>query len=126
LSDVRDEAAAKVFFEQAKNTTGIIPEQMTTDKEPALYPAIKNIFGDNIKHRDSRYMNNRIEQDHRGIKSRLRIRKGFKNIFSALKFCTSYEEIRQFFRARNETRSERHGMIASKIQSFSKLAAMAT
>jgi hypothetical protein len=28
------------------NTTGFIPEQITIDKEPALYPAIKNGFGD--------------------------------------------------------------------------------
>ena len=98
LSDIRDEAAARAFFEQAKNTTGITPEQVTTDKESALYPAIKNAFGDKTKHRDSRYMNNRIEQDHRAIKSRVRIMKGFKNIFSALNFCTIYEEVREFFR----------------------------
>ena len=45
LSDVRDQAAAEAFFRQAQNTTGITPEQITTDKEPALYPAIKNVFG---------------------------------------------------------------------------------
>ena len=50
LSDVRDQAAAEAFFEQAKNTTGVIPEQSTTDKEPALYSAIANIFGDATKH----------------------------------------------------------------------------
>ena len=41
LRDVRDQAAAEAFFEQAQNTTGIAPEQITTDKEKALYPAIK-------------------------------------------------------------------------------------
>ena len=54
---------------QAQNTTEITPEQITTDKDPALYPAIKNVFGNTTKHRDSKYMNNVIEQDHIGIKS---------------------------------------------------------
>ena len=36
LSDVRDQAAAEVFFEQAQNTTGITPEQITTDKESSI------------------------------------------------------------------------------------------
>ena len=75
LSDVRDQAAAEAFFKQAINTTGIVPEQITTDKEPALYPAIKNVFCDKTKHRDSKYMNNCIDQDHRGIKSRYKVMK---------------------------------------------------
>jgi len=70
-------------------------------------------------------MDNRIEQDHRAIKSRVKIMKGFKNIFSALKFCTVYEEIRQLFRAKNQARSEQRGMLTSKIQSFNDLAALA-
>src|SRR6056297_1709308 len=70
LSDVRDQAAAEAFFKQAEKTTGITPEQIKTDKEPALYPAIENIFGESTKHRDVKYLNNTLEQDHRGIKSR--------------------------------------------------------
>ena len=82
----------------------------------------KNVFGDKIKHRDSRYMNNWIEQDHRAIKSRVRIMKGFKNTFSALNFCTIYEEIREFFRAKNKTRAERRETILSKISAFNDFA----
>jgi putative transposase len=103
------------------NTTGFIPEQITTDKEPALYPAIKNVFGDETKHSDSQYMNNRLEQDHRGIKSRYKVMKGFKNIFSALIFCTAFEEIRQLFRMKNKTRAERRGIFSLRIQQFNEL-----
>ena len=39
-------------------------------------------------------MNNRLEQDHRGPKSRIGVMKGFKNIFNAQIFCTAFEEIR--------------------------------
>jgi len=121
LSDVRDQAAAEAFFEQMQKTTGVIPTQITTDKEAALYPAIENVFGATIKHRDSKYMNNKIEQDHRSIKSRLSVMKGFKNIFSALIFCTVFEEIRQFFCMKDKTRAERRSLIASKFQAFNHL-----
>lgn len=90
LSDIRDQAAAEAFFKQAQNTTGITPEQITTDKEPALYPAIKNSFGDATKHRDNKYMNNRIEQNHRGIKSRSKVMKGFKDSWCAMIFLHSF------------------------------------
>ena len=66
-------------------------------------------------------MNNVIEQDHRGIKSRCRVMKGFKNIFCALKFCTGFEEIRQFFRLKNKNHAERRRIIAPKIISFNNL-----
>lgn len=61
LSDMRDQAAAEAFFEQAQTATGVVtPTQITTDKEAALYPAIENVFGTTTIHRDS---NNIIEQD---------------------------------------------------------------
>ncbi len=71
----------KFFFKQAQKTTDITPEQITTDKESALYPAIQNVFGDQTKHRDSKYKNNIVEQNYRGIKSRYKVMKGFNNIF---------------------------------------------
>ena len=43
-----------------------------------LYPAINNVFDENTKHRDSKYMNNRIEQNHRGIKRIVKSMMGFK------------------------------------------------
>lgn len=121
LSEERNQAAAESFFKQAVDTVGFIPAQITTDKEPALYPAIKNTFGNNTNHRDSKYMNNRIEQDHRCIKSRYRIMKGFKNFISALIFGTVFEEIRQLFRMNNKTRAERRSILMSKIQNYNEL-----
>ncbi len=83
LSDACDQAAAERFFRQAQKTTSVKSIQITTDKELALYPAIEKIFPANTKHRDSKYMNNILESDHRVTKSRLSIMKGFKNIFCA-------------------------------------------
>ena len=123
LSDVRDQKAAEAFFEQAAKTTGVYPEQITTDKEPALYPAIENVFGDYTTHRDNKFMNNRLEQDHRGIKSRTGPMKGFKDIFCALRFCTVFEEIRQFFRMKNRTRAEKRRIFSPRFRAFNQLAA---
>ena len=123
LSDIRDQKSAERFFNQACKTTGVHPAQITTDKEPALYPAIKNCFGEKTTHRDSKYMNNVIEQNHRGIKSRYRVMKGFKNPFSALIFCTAFEELRQFFRMPNKTRAERRSLLTPKIKAFNNLIA---
>ena len=125
LSDVRDQAAAEAFFQQAENTTGVTPKQITTDKERALYPAIDNVFGNCTKHRDNKYMNNCVESDHRVTKSRLSIMKGFKNIFSGVNFCTIFEEVRQFFRMKNKTRAERRNIFAFKIQNFKQITAVA-
>lgn len=120
LSDIRDQAAAEEFFAQAAKTSGIYPEKVTTDKETALYSAIENVFGDYTTHRDNKFMNNRIEQDHRGVKSRTGTMKGFKNIFDALRFCTVYEEIRQFFCMKNKTRAEKRRLFASRTRVFNQ------
>ncbi len=61
MSYVRNQEAAESFLEQAAKNTGVYPEQITTDKEPALYSAIDNVFGDYTTHRDSKYMNNCVE-----------------------------------------------------------------
>jgi putative transposase len=45
------------------------------------------ILGDSVKHRTNQYLNNRIEQDHRGIKSRYGPLRGFGNTASADRFC---------------------------------------
>ena len=124
LSDVRDQAAAEKFFMQAQTTTCITPIQITTDKEPALYKAIESTFPKDVMHRDSKYMNNRIEQSHRGIKSRIRPMKEFKDFFSALIFSTAFEEIKQFFLIKNKSRADRPRIIPSKINEFNQLIAV--
>ena len=121
LSDVRDQKAAENFFKQAHKTSGVTPSQITTDKEHALKPAINNVFDGKVKHRDSKYKNNILEQNHRGIKSRYKPMKGFKSPFRALVFCTAFEEIQQHFRMKDKTRSERHRILLSKIRSFNEL-----
>ena len=93
------------------------PDIITTDKEPALATAIDEVFGNGSEHRTSKYLNNRMEANHCSTKGRINMMRGFKDIFSALRFCTVFEEVRQFFRM-DSRRSPDRGVIASRIQSF--------
>ena len=54
-----------------------------------------------LRHRTSAYLNNRLEQDHRGIKGRYRSMRGFKCPRSAARFCRAYDELRNFLRLRS-------------------------
>jgi len=72
---------------------------VTTDGHDAYPHAIREILGDGVAHRTSRYKNNRIEQDHRGVKQRYDPMRGFGSFASAACCCPAFEEQRQYFRA---------------------------
>jgi putative transposase len=66
----RDVAAARCFFERAIDLHGV-PEKITIDKSGANTAAILDMCADsgvNIEMRQSKYLNNLVEQDHRAIK----------------------------------------------------------
>jgi putative transposase len=98
LSDTRDLAAAEAFFHSAWTVTGVTPDRITTDGHDAYPRAIRNVFGDRVLHRTNRYLNNHLEQDHRGIKQRYRPTGGLKTFATAARFCCVFDEIRMFFR----------------------------
>ncbi len=104
LSEHRDMAAAKAFFRSAKSVTGMTPECVTTDGHRPYPRAIRSTLGRGVEHRTSRYKNNRLEQDHRGIKGRIRCMRGFKAFDAAARFCRGYDELRTHLRTRS-----RHG-----------------
>ena len=77
----RDYAAARRFFERAIDLHGV-PEKITIDKGGANTAAIEGIRADSgadIERRQSKYLNNLIEQDHRAVKRIVRPMLGFKN-----------------------------------------------
>src|SRR5512135_2786811 len=98
LSETRDRAAAEAFFASARAVTGITPQRVTTDGHAAYPGAITAELGDGVTHRTSRYLNNHLEQDHRGIKGRYRPMRGFKSVASARRFCRAYDEVRHGLR----------------------------
>lgn len=100
LSEHRDMASAKRFFTQAKDVVGHKPARVTTDGHDSYPRAIRRVLGRKVEHRTNRYLNNRVEQDHRGIKQRYYPMRGFGNFKSASRFCQAFDEQRDYFRCR--------------------------
>lgn len=90
--------ASKAFFRSAKAVTAIISTRITTDGHDRYPRAIRSARGPACEAPTSRYLNNRLEQDHRRIKGRYRPMRGFKCAKSAAKFCQKYDEFRNFVR----------------------------
>ena len=84
FSERRDMRAATAFFRSAKVVTGMTPDRVTTDGHDSYPRAIETELGKMVRHRTSRYLNNRLEQDHRGLRS-------------AARFCRAYDELRSYF-----------------------------
>jgi putative transposase len=101
LSERRDLAAAKRFFRSARAVTGAVPNRVTSDGHDAYPRAIRTELGKTVTHRTNTYLNNRLEQDHRGIKGRIRCMHGFGSVASASRFCRGHDELRNFLRVRS-------------------------
>ena len=98
VSDKRDMAAARAFFRSAEATTAVAPDRVTTDGHASYPRAIRAELGKGVRHRIGVHRNNRLEQDHRGLKGRYRPMRGFKCPRSAARFCRAYDELRNFLR----------------------------
>src|ERR1700735_3588890 len=103
-SEHRDLAAARASFRSARAVTGVTPDRVTTEGHDAYPRAIRTELGKHVQHRTSRYLNNRLEQDHRGIKDRCRPMLGLKSTVSAARYCRGYDELRNFLRCRSRMR----------------------
>ena len=106
FSEHRDMAAARAFFRSAKAVTGITQDRVTTDGHDSYPRAIRTELGKGVRHRTNRYLNNRLEQDHCGLKGRYWPMLGFKCSRSAARFCRAYDELRNSLRPR--TRRNQH------------------
>jgi transposase-like protein len=85
LTEERDEPAAKRFLTKAIRRHGV-PEKITIDGSAANEAAIKRYneeHGTAIDIRQIKYLNNIVEQDHRGVKRVTRPMLGFKSFAAA-------------------------------------------
>src|ERR1700749_1754967 len=88
LSPRRDVAAAKAFFRKAIKSQQRCPRTITLDGYAASHRAVRELKADgslpaNTTLRSSKYLNNLIEQDHRGVKQRIVVMLGFKEFRNA-------------------------------------------
>ena len=89
----RDKAAAQRYLERAIDLHGL-PEKITIDKSGANTAAIRSVNQDaclDIELRQSKYLNNIVEQDHRAVKRIADPILGFKSFWSAQKLISGIE-----------------------------------
>ena len=96
----RDTHAARRFLRRLVDVAERKPERVTTDQPPPYRRAIRGILGRKVVHRTNPYRNNLTEQDHRAVKQRYYPMLGFGSFASAARFCSAFEELRQYLRAR--------------------------
>jgi putative transposase len=93
LTEHRDEEAALRFLKKAIRRHGV-PEKITIDGSAANEAAIKSYneaHGTAIVIRKTKYLNNIVEQDHRGVKRVTRPMLGFKAFDAAQSTLTGIE-----------------------------------
>jgi transposase, IS6 family len=97
LSSKRNRKASKRSFKKVLSSNhNQIPREITVDKNPAYSPAIDELKNDKILHknigiRQTKYLNNIIEQDHRSIKRIVNSMLGFQSFRSANKTLKGIE-----------------------------------
>jgi putative transposase len=101
LSEHRNKRAARRFLRRVVAVAERKPLRITTDRHPAYRRAIRWIIGRKAEHRTTQYLNNYTEQSHRPVKQRYYPMLGFGNFESASRFCTAFDELRQYFRVRS-------------------------
>jgi len=122
LTAKRDLAAARRFFERAIGQHDL-PDSITIDKSGANTAAILNIIADigaDIQRRQSKYLNNIVEQDHRAIKRITRPMMGFKNSHCALAIIAGIETMHMIHKGQMIPASK--GQPLSKAEQFYSLA----
>lgn len=89
----RDKAAACRFLERAINPHGV-PQKITIDKSGANTAAIQSVSMEvylDIELRQSKYLKNIVEQDHRAVKRIANPMLGFRSFWSAQKLIAGIE-----------------------------------
>jgi putative transposase len=100
----RDHAAARAFFERAIDLHGM-PEKITIDKSGSNTAAIVSIQADSdlcIEMRQSKYLNNIVEQDHRAVNRITRPMLGFKSFRCARVLIAGIEAMHMIRKASSE------------------------
>jgi transposase, IS6 family len=93
LSEHRDAASARAFFERAIASTEVAAERVTSDKAKCYPPALRATLP-MAEHRGSKHLNNGLERDHQHLKGRVRPMRHFKRLATAETFCRGHAFIR--------------------------------
>ena len=106
LTAKRDAAAAKRFFRKALSSPGNpVPRVINVDKNPAFPPAAEALRAEGILPRrvllrQCKYLNNVVEQDHRTVKKRTWLAKGYGSCSTAWRTLQGIEAVEMIRKGR--------------------------
>ena len=106
LTAKRDAAAAKRFFRKAVGALGNpTPRVINVDKNPAYPPAVEALKADGtlprrVRLRQCKYLNNVVEQDHRVVKKRVWLAKGYGSLATAWRTLQGIEAVEMIRKGR--------------------------
>src|SRR3954454_18025229 len=106
LTAKRDAAGAKRFFRKALSSLGNpVPRVINVDKNPA-YPAAvealkaEGVLPRRVQLRQCKYLNNVVEQDHRAVKKRVWLAKGYGSFVTAWRTLQGIEAVNMIRKGR--------------------------
>ena len=106
LTAKRDTTAAKRFLRRVIDASGnAMPRVMNVDKNPAYQAAVEELKGEGaiprrVSLRQCKYLNNVIEQDHRTVKKRVWLAKGYGSFQSAWRTIQGIETVHMIRKGR--------------------------
>ncbi len=118
LTARRDAAAAKRFFRKIfRTSSNPMPRVINVDKNPAYPAAVRELKREGtlklrVRLRQCKYLNNIIEQDHRAVKKRTWLAKGYGSFQSAWQTLQGIETMHMIRKgrvrwlAKNDVRAE--------------------
>ncbi|NJO95057.1 MAG: IS6 family transposase [Pleurocapsa sp. CRU_1_2] len=124
LSAKRNKQAAKRFFKKVlKAKHNRQTRVINVDKNPAYPPAIEElklekILEEKSKTRQVKYLNNLVEQDHRGVKRIINSALGYQSFHTAWRTIKGIETIRMIYKGQVKGVS-RNDVLAKKNYRFS-------
>jgi transposase-like protein len=99
LTGKRDAAGAKRFFRKAlAGLNNLQPRVINVDKNPAYEPAVTELQSEGVirrrcRLRQCKFLNNIVEQDHRTVKKRTWLAKGYGSFHSAWRTIRGIEAV---------------------------------
>jgi transposase-like protein len=116
----RDSAAARMFFQRARTSTGVTPAEVITDRA-STYPRVLDEMWPAAWHHTEQYANNRIEADHAQLKQRLRPMRGIKTMTGLRILAAGHGFVQNLRRGHYEIAADEHPNLRLAI-AFTELA----
>jgi len=106
LTAKRGAAGAKRFFRKALSCPGnLVPRVINVDKNPAYPAAVEALKAEGylprrVRLRQCKYLNNVVEQDHRAVKKRVWLAKGYGSFATAWRTLQGIEAVNMIRKGR--------------------------